>query len=76
MPNAAVVAKKKKTSSAATSSRVSTPPRPPTDEDVRQIADTAQASTHSVWKRLAGAIVKGRVSKRIDAAIQAWRKES
>ena len=79
MPNAAAAAKKmpspngvgsKKTTPAAA------PPRAPTDDDVRRIADVAQASTHSVWKRLAGAVVKGRVSKRIDAAIQAWRKES
>ena len=56
-----------KTASVATSAVA------PTDEDVREIAEHAQASTHSVWKRLAGAEVKGRVSKRIDEAIARWR---
>ena len=47
--------------------------REPTDEDVRQIADEAHASAQSVWKRLAGGAVKGKVSGRIDQAIAAWR---
>lgn len=47
--------------------------REPTDDDVRHIADEAHASVQSVWKRLAGGAVKGKVSGRIDRAIAAWR---
>lgn len=54
---------------------VSKDERRPTNEEVQRIADEANASTHSVWKRLAGAEVRGKVAVRIDAAIAAWRRE-
>ena len=47
--------------------------RRPTNEEVQAIADAACASTHSVWKRIAGAPVRGKVATRIDEAIAAWR---
>ena len=42
------------------------------DDAVREIAEQAGADERSVWKRLAGGIVRGRVAKRIDAAISLY----
>lgn len=43
------------------------------DEDVRQIARRALADERTVWKRLAGGQVRGRVGERIDREIAAYR---
>jgi hypothetical protein len=39
------------------------------DKTIARIADVAEASERSVWKRLAGGRVRGRVQGRIDRAI-------
>jgi hypothetical protein len=43
---------------------------------VREIAARADADERTVWKRIAGGDVRGRVARRIDAAITAWRTEN
>jgi hypothetical protein len=49
------------------------------DKTIAKIADVAEASDRSVWKRLAGGRIRGRVQGRIDRAIASvlsdgWRK--
>ena len=39
------------------------------DETVARIAEAAEATPRSVWKRLAGGRIRGRVQARIDRAI-------
>jgi hypothetical protein len=41
------------------------------DKTIAKIADLAEASDRSVWKRLAGGRIRGRVQGRIDRAIAA-----
>ena len=44
-----------------------------TDDEARAIAAKADVHVNSVWKRLGGGHVRGRVLARIDKAIEEWR---
>ena len=46
------------------------------ERTVAKIADAAEASERSVWKRLAGGRVRGLVQGRIDRAIAAARADA
>jgi hypothetical protein len=45
------------------------------DKTVARIAAAAEADERSVWKRLAGGVVRGRVQARIDRAIAEARAQ-